>query len=70
MADTLLHDFSNIEKPIDAPPRADLRTFNENDILGELDRDERGNVVVLKDKEGLHRDKVGNLINARGYLVD
>jgi hypothetical protein len=31
---------------VDAPPQADLRSFNENDILGDLDRDEKGNVVV------------------------
>jgi hypothetical protein len=48
MADTLLHEFTGV-KAIDVPPRADLRTFNENDILGELDRDEKGNIVVLKD---------------------
>ena len=29
------------------PPNAELRTFNENDILGDFDRDEKGNVVVL-----------------------
>jgi hypothetical protein len=33
---------------IDVPPNAELRTFNENDILGDLDRDEKGNVVVLE----------------------
>jgi len=26
-----------------------MRSFNENDILGELERDENGNVVVPKD---------------------
>jgi hypothetical protein len=69
MADTLLHEF-NGDKVIDVPPRADLRTFNENDILGELDRDEKGNVVVLKDETGLLKDKDGNPTNQRGYLLD
>lgn len=32
---------------IDIPPDAALRTFNENDILGDFDRDDKGNVVVL-----------------------
>ena len=36
----------NKQKAIEVPPRADLRTFNVNDILGDLDRDNRGNVVV------------------------
>lgn len=70
MADTLMHEFKNEEKIIDVPPLANLRTFNENDILGEVDRDEKGNVVVLKDNTGQQRDKDGNLINPRGYLVD
>jgi len=68
MADTLLGDF--VRKEIDVPPRADLRTFNENDILGEVDRDEKGNLLVLKDARGEIIDKDGNPINKRGYLVD
>jgi hypothetical protein len=31
---------------VDAPPQAGLRSFNENDIFGDLDRDLKGNVVV------------------------
>jgi len=38
MADTLFHKFTG-DKAIDVPPKAELRTFNENDIMGELDRD-------------------------------
>jgi len=71
MADTLMHDFNgNGEKPIDVPPRADLRTFNENDILGEVMRDEKGNVVVQKDSAGACKDKDGNPVNHRGYLIE
>ena len=68
MADTLLNDFT--EKAIEVPPRADLRTFNENDILGELDRDDKGNIVVLKDSTGALKDKDGNPTNQKGYLLD
>ena len=57
MADSILHDFQNLEKQIDIPPRADLRTFNENDILGDFDRDEKGNVVFLKSADGSNMDK-------------
>lgn len=67
MADTLMHDFqAGGDKPIDVPPRADLRTFNEHDILGEVSRDENGKIVVPSGG----KDKDGNPINARGYLVD
>jgi hypothetical protein len=31
---------------VDAPANADLRTFNEHDILGDVDIDEKGNVFV------------------------
>lgn len=69
MADTLMHDFSGAtgDKPIDVPPRHDLRTFNENDILGDLSRDEKGNVIV---ENGQIKDKEGNFINKKGYLID
>ena len=49
---------------LDAPARAELRTFNENDILGEFDRDDKGNVVVSGTT-----DKSGKATNQRGYLV-
>lgn len=45
MAEPLLDVFKN-EKVIDCPPDANLRTFNVNDILGDLDHDQNGNVVV------------------------
>ena len=47
MADQILSSFKQFEGKIDVPPNAELRTFNENDILGEFDRDEKGSVVVL-----------------------
>jgi hypothetical protein len=52
------------------PPDSSKRNFNENDILGELDRDEKGNVVVLQDDLGNHVDKYGKPVNERGYLKD
>ena len=45
MNDNLLKDFKKTESLIDIPPNAELRTFNENDVLGDLDRDEKGNLV-------------------------
>jgi hypothetical protein len=30
----------------------ELRKFNVNDILGDLDRDDKGNLVVLTNKNG------------------
>jgi hypothetical protein len=47
MAEESLMDFSKKDPEIMVPPNADKRTFNENDILGDLDRDEKGNIIVL-----------------------
>lgn len=55
---------------MEIPPNADHRTFNVNDILGELDRDERGNIIVLQDSQGNNCDKTGHSTNIRGYLQD
>jgi hypothetical protein len=53
------------------PPDAGKRTFNENDILGEFDRDEKGNVIVLEDPATqLWVDKRGRRVNERGYLMN
>lgn len=47
MSQELIQDFGKNKHPVEMPPNADNRTFNVNDILGELDRDDRGNIVVL-----------------------
>ena len=51
----------------------DKRTFNEIDILGTLDRDEKGNIVVPIDESTNAKrsfDKEGRPINHFGYLID
>jgi hypothetical protein len=48
----------------------DKRKFNVNDILGDLDRDEKGNVIMLTNKNGEMVDKKGNRVNDKGYLID
>ena len=54
---------------MEIPPSAKSRRFNENDVLGNLDRDEKGNVVT-EEKDGNKIDKDGNPINDKGYLID
>lgn len=46
------------------------RRFNVNDILGDLDRDEKGNLYLLANKEGHLVDKNGTPINEKGYLIN
>jgi hypothetical protein len=51
----------------------DRRDFNEIDILGTLDRDEKGNIIVpIDENTGSKRsfDHQGRPINLYGYLVD
>mmetsp|Transcript_22416 Transcript_22416/g.27588 ORF Transcript_22416/g.27588 Transcript_22416/m.27588 type:complete len:387 (+) Transcript_22416:7037-8197(+) len=70
MSQDLIQDFNKPAHPVEMPPNADHRTFNVNDILGELDRDERGNIIVLQDSQGNNIDKTGQTTNIRGYLQD
>ena len=70
MTDNLLKDFS--KKPqgqVDIPPNSELRTFNEHDVLGDLDRDDKGNLIPYE-RNGRFEDKKGDLVNQRGYLID
>lgn len=55
---------------VQVPPEANKRTFNENDILGDFDRDEKGNIILLQDQNGNYIDKLGRRVNERGYLVN
>lgn len=67
----VMRDFQQKQESlVTIPPNSQLRTFNEHDILGELDRDDKGNVVVLEDKNGRKHDKKRNPVNNRGYLTD
>jgi hypothetical protein len=55
---------------IEVPPSAESRRFNECDIIGDLERDEKGNVVAKEDGKSGYKDKSGEPTNERGYLVD
>ena len=46
------------------------RKFNVNDITGDFDRDEKGNLIPLKNKKGFLVDKLGRPVNEKGYLID
>ena len=58
-------------KALECPPLSKSRKFNENDILGDFDRDEKGNVKVGEPTpEGKYFDKQGRETNGRGYLIE
>jgi len=41
-----LQNFADKKAIVEVPPSAQSRRFNECDIIGNLDRDEKGNVVT------------------------
>lgn len=45
---------------IEVPPSAESRRFNECDIIGDLERDEKGNVVTKEDGKNGFKDKSGS----------
>lgn len=55
-----IKNFNKKEALIMVPPMAFLRQFNEYDVLGDLDRDDKGNVIILQDRNGVMRDKKRN----------
>ena len=72
--DNALNNFRSMHEQdvVESPPVADSRKFNENDILGNLDRDEKGNIMVICADEatGKFVDKDGRPTNHRGYLIN
>ena len=57
---------------LEVPPKFESRRFNECDIIGDYDRDEKGNVLAGEPDPSTDKfkDKSGNETNNRGYLVD
>jgi hypothetical protein len=57
---------------IEAPPDVKSRRFNECDIIGDFERDEKGNVITNEpnDNDGKFLDNKGHETNQRGYLID
>ena len=52
------------------PPAIEKRNFNINDIMGDFDRDQYGNIIIRADKDGILRDRLGRRVNILGYLID
>ena len=76
----LLSDESDADEDADAqengvlecPPSVNSRTFNENDILGKLNRDEDGLVKTPEKNRvtGKYKDLKGNKTNSKGYMIN
>lgn len=57
---------------MEVPPTVESKRFNECDIIGDFDRDDKGNVITGEPdpKTGQILDKQGRPANERGYLID
>lgn len=54
-------------------PEFDNRNFNEIDIVGDLDRDDRGNILLFLDEitgKPVYVDAKNKPVNAYGYRLD
>ena len=56
----------------ECPPTANSRNFNENDVLGKLNRDYGGFVVTPERNRitGKYKDLKGNKTNSKGYMIN
>lgn len=50
-------DYENADDVPIEPPNAEALDFNEHDILGDFDKDENGNIILITDKRGNLIDK-------------
>ena len=67
MEEKIEHEFID---GVFVPPEPGKRTFNENDVRGEYEADESGNLQLLADDAGNLVDKQGRRVNEKGYLVN
>jgi hypothetical protein len=40
------------------------------DICGTFDKDQNGNIITRRNKNGQLTDNTGRLVNEKGYLID
>ena len=46
------------------------KKYDIRDLIGELDKDRSGNMIIRRDKDNHMVDKQGRRVNSKGYLVD
>jgi len=56
----------------DIPPMLTYngKQFKAQDVMGEFDKDPRGDIILEKDAQGNLVDKKGRRVNNKGYLID
>jgi hypothetical protein len=46
------------------------KKFDLKDVMGALDKDRKGHIIIRRDAKGKMVDKLGRSVNSKGYLVD
>jgi hypothetical protein len=46
------------------------RRFDITDVLGQVEKDQNGDMIPQADANGRLVDNLGRLINSKGYLID
>ena len=46
------------------------KKYDVKDVIGELDKDRQGNIIIRRDKDNQMVDKRGHRVNNKGYLLD
>jgi hypothetical protein len=50
-------EYENADDVPIEPPNPEALDFNEHDIMGDFDKDENGNIILITDKRGNLIDK-------------
>lgn len=46
------------------------KKFDLKEVMGALDKDRKGHIIIRRDAKGNLVDKLGRLVNQKGYLID
>jgi hypothetical protein len=46
------------------------RRFDITDVVGQVEKDQNGDIIPQTDSNGRLVDNLGRLINSKGYLID
>ncbi len=46
------------------------KKFDIKDVIGDFDKDRKGNIIIRRDKDNHMVDKKQRPVNSKGYLID
>jgi hypothetical protein len=64
------HEYKKQRRRLDKDRMNQIPNFDLEDIMGDFDLDDTGNLIMIKGKDGRLIDRDGRKVNKRGYLID